>query len=601
MTTQYIGARYVPRHMGEWDADTQYGALDVVLYTDGNSYTAKQYPPKGTLPTDGKYWALSAQFNQQLAGLEDDITRINEQIEPVKNISFGAINAVFYGVNNTGMTPVNEKLNALFATNKRVFFPAGVYRVQTSPSIMLPEGAALYGDNAEFIIETNDLADYQIFSCQNVDNFYINGITFTGDKDSHTGSTGEGGMALRINNCKNFTIENCVFKNFWGDGFLIAYQNKTDASTVCKDFKIKSCSFYNNGRNDISVIGGVNGVISDCIFQGATRTNPKSAIDLEAEAVETMNNNIVISGCVQYDPATGDNARNGFIVSGYTDNVTITGCVARAGISGSWGEGGVNPGKNNNNIAIVGNIAKRIRVTIFKNSTIANNTVDEYIYSGYGENCIINGNTIMGKSAYAMQMVQNVKSMIANNYVAGNYTDRGIYDQSRIADYDGTDFVNVYSGNVVNKAGNYQISTNGGCLFVNNNAYPAIAIQDAAIYTGVSNAISKSIVAIDTSIFKYYNKGDCYITYRPDSAAYFGNICTVAGWYTHKAWQGSYAYPKGFAIIEAGNCYQVTTPGTSDARKPSFNTSPGATTTDGSVVWTCKGTAATMKTFGQIS
>lgn len=72
-TRQYIGARYVPRHMGEWSANTQYSAMDVVLYTDGNSYTAKCYPPKGTVPTDTKYWALSAQFNQQLANVETTV------------------------------------------------------------------------------------------------------------------------------------------------------------------------------------------------------------------------------------------------------------------------------------------------------------------------------------------------------------------------------------------------------------------------------------------------------------------------------------------------------------------------------------------------
>lgn len=72
-TRQYVGARYVPRHMGEWSADTQYSAMDVVLYTDGNSYTAKCYPPKGTDPTDTKYWALSAQFNQQLANVKTTV------------------------------------------------------------------------------------------------------------------------------------------------------------------------------------------------------------------------------------------------------------------------------------------------------------------------------------------------------------------------------------------------------------------------------------------------------------------------------------------------------------------------------------------------
>lgn len=68
-TTQYIGARYIPVHRGQWNAKTQYTALDVVLYTDGNSYTAKCASPAGTLPTNEQYWSLSSNFSQQFANL----------------------------------------------------------------------------------------------------------------------------------------------------------------------------------------------------------------------------------------------------------------------------------------------------------------------------------------------------------------------------------------------------------------------------------------------------------------------------------------------------------------------------------------------------
>ena len=84
-TRQYIGARYIPRHMGEWCADTQYSALDVVLYTDGNSYTAKCYPPKGTIPTDDKYWSLSAQFNQQLTLVQEQTENTQNSLNTLKN------------------------------------------------------------------------------------------------------------------------------------------------------------------------------------------------------------------------------------------------------------------------------------------------------------------------------------------------------------------------------------------------------------------------------------------------------------------------------------------------------------------------------------
>lgn len=72
-TTQYIGARYIPIHKGLWNAQTQYSALDVVLYTDGNSYTAKCASPAGTLPTNEQYWSLSSNFSQQFADLSSKV------------------------------------------------------------------------------------------------------------------------------------------------------------------------------------------------------------------------------------------------------------------------------------------------------------------------------------------------------------------------------------------------------------------------------------------------------------------------------------------------------------------------------------------------
>lgn len=96
-TTQYVGARYVPRHMGEWDSNTQYGALDVVLYTDGNSYTAKCFPPKGTPPTNYQYWSISAQFNQQLADVDEKLKVLNlkafgfNTIEDIVNVKVGDV------------------------------------------------------------------------------------------------------------------------------------------------------------------------------------------------------------------------------------------------------------------------------------------------------------------------------------------------------------------------------------------------------------------------------------------------------------------------------------------------------------------------------
>lgn len=68
----YVGARYVPIFCGEWDANNTYEPLSIVT-NEGNSYTSRGYVPKGIPITNGTYWALTGNFNGQLASLQEDV------------------------------------------------------------------------------------------------------------------------------------------------------------------------------------------------------------------------------------------------------------------------------------------------------------------------------------------------------------------------------------------------------------------------------------------------------------------------------------------------------------------------------------------------
>ena len=68
MTKQrkYVGARYVPLIMGEWDASATYEPLSVVLY-NGRSYTSRTFVPAGIPLTNDVYWALSGDMSADVA------------------------------------------------------------------------------------------------------------------------------------------------------------------------------------------------------------------------------------------------------------------------------------------------------------------------------------------------------------------------------------------------------------------------------------------------------------------------------------------------------------------------------------------------------
>lgn len=86
---EYIGARYVPLFMGEWDATATYEPLSIVTY-QGNSYTSRQSVPVGILPTNETFWALTGNYNAQIEAYRDEVQTFDGRITANSN----AINAI---------------------------------------------------------------------------------------------------------------------------------------------------------------------------------------------------------------------------------------------------------------------------------------------------------------------------------------------------------------------------------------------------------------------------------------------------------------------------------------------------------------------------
>ena len=84
-TTQYVGARYVPLFMGEWDNTQTYEPLCIVS-NHGNSYTSRQYVPSGISLNNEEYWALTGNYNAQIEQYRK-ITELNTQsIKSINNV-----------------------------------------------------------------------------------------------------------------------------------------------------------------------------------------------------------------------------------------------------------------------------------------------------------------------------------------------------------------------------------------------------------------------------------------------------------------------------------------------------------------------------------
>lgn len=69
---EYVGARYVPIVVGEWNKTRTYEPLMVVT-NQGNSYTSRQYVPAGIEITNESYWVLSANYNAQIEAYRNEL------------------------------------------------------------------------------------------------------------------------------------------------------------------------------------------------------------------------------------------------------------------------------------------------------------------------------------------------------------------------------------------------------------------------------------------------------------------------------------------------------------------------------------------------
>lgn len=78
----YIGARYVPKIVGEWDStkETAYEPLIIVTY-QGNSYTSRQYVPAGIDINNTEYWVLTGNFNGQIESFRLALEAMNSRID----------------------------------------------------------------------------------------------------------------------------------------------------------------------------------------------------------------------------------------------------------------------------------------------------------------------------------------------------------------------------------------------------------------------------------------------------------------------------------------------------------------------------------------
>ena len=80
----YVGHRYVPKIMGDWDNSQIYEPLSIVQY-QGNSFTSRQYVPSGVELNNEEFWASTGNYNAQVEHYRQEVTNVNNEVVNARN------------------------------------------------------------------------------------------------------------------------------------------------------------------------------------------------------------------------------------------------------------------------------------------------------------------------------------------------------------------------------------------------------------------------------------------------------------------------------------------------------------------------------------
>lgn len=180
---QYVGARYVPKIMGEWNKTLQYEALSIVTYM-GNSFTSKIPVPPNIEIDNTNYWVNTGNYNAQVEGYRQD----------VENLGF--VTPEKFGAKGDGITDDTKAIQKAIdkAKNGCVLFKKTTYCV--SETLVISNKNMLFNN---CILKR--IADCTVLNFDDSTNFTLSDVTIIDNGKTY-------GIMIVGRGCENVEIKN---------------------------------------------------------------------------------------------------------------------------------------------------------------------------------------------------------------------------------------------------------------------------------------------------------------------------------------------------------------------------------------------------------
>ena len=284
------------------------------------------------------------------------------------------INILDYGADPTGVVDSTVAIQTainLADTNGGgiVLIPPGNYLVDAVSTVTIGSQVWNYALLAKtnvtlqlignINLNANNFAVYAVILALNINSFNVEGNgTITGDKLTHTVTTGEFGHGIAIRGSLNISVSGITVTNCWGDGMYVSFANAIRSQNIV----VRDCNFLYNRRHNITVIDGSNILVANCVL---FKNDLNVSYGGFAVALEQNNNTEIIDN-VTFDNLIINNGINGITANsggtgifvravGPTNNIKVQNCYLK-----NCGYGGVRATEDVSDVIVNGNVFENI-------------------------------------------------------------------------------------------------------------------------------------------------------------------------------------------------------------------------------------------------